>query len=104
MMADLSVMSLKRARSPPKVLISASLDLSSSKVFSSSVDTATVQASSSKSCMDGDWVERGDKGSILLAFPFMESGSYVSAMGSSGERDSGPVKFVGVKPKRERGV
>lgn len=82
-MVDPSVMTLKRARSPPKVLTSDSSGLPSSKVLSSLTETAFVQVSSSKPYMDGGRVEGGDK---VAALPTSESGSPLSAVGSSGCR------------------
>lgn len=67
-MADPTVLSLKRAQSPPKMPTSNSLRVSLTKVSSSSVVSTIDQVSSPSLCMAGDRVDRGRKGAALPNF------------------------------------
>lgn len=98
-MVNPSVMTLKKARSPPKVLTSGSSSLPSSKVLSSLAGTAFVHVSSSKPNMDGGWVKGGEKVATLLT---SESGSPISTVGSSSGVGRGCAKSIGVNLRREK--
>lgn len=103
-MDDPSMISLKRARRPPKMLNAASSTHPNPKVSSSLPVIVTVQVSSSKPCMDGDRVKGGDKGFVLLPLPSLEVLSFVPAVDVSREKGSDLVRFGGVKPMWNKNV